>query len=305
MMKVGAIDVGTNSCRMLAVEQYGDKLEEICFDLKTTRLGQGVDEKRLLNYDAVRRTLYAIEFFVNKMEGLGVERIRIVGTSALRDVRNSNILLDVVKRRTGYELEVISGVEEARLTYTGASFDINGNDFLIIDIGGGSTEFIWQQPSGLSFKSLDMGAVRMTERYIKTPDKPVDSQDLARIKEVINRMLKGKLKLNPAGINVIGVGGTITTLAAIDLKMKKYDRDKVHGYKITRDKIEEILLRLAGKTLEERRKIVGLQPERADIIVAGTIIALAIIDYLALDHITVSEHDILYGLIKEMLDLSH
>lgn len=145
----------------------------------------------------------------------------------------------------------------------------------------------------------------MTERYIKTPDKPVDSQDLARIKEVINRMLKGKLKLNPAGINVIGVGGTITTLAAIDLKMKKYDRDKVHGYKITRDKIEEILLRLAGKTLEERRKIVGLQPERADIIVAGTIIALAIIDYLALDHITVSEHDILYGLIKEMLDLSH
>lgn len=298
-MRVGAIDVGTNSCRMLVVEKSEGKLIELQRGLKITRLGEGVDENGLLKKRAIFRTLEAIKSFVNIMKGMDVNQITIIGTSALRDVTNSRELLDRVKNETGYNLKIISGKDEARLVYDGASTDLkDNNNYLIIDIGGGSTEFIWKDNDNIIFKSLNVGAVRMTERYISSPEFPLSEQEKSLIKKNVKEYLKDKLINIPENVTGIGVGGTITTLAAIDQQLTDYEPALIHLYKLTYLKIKKILKKLSRLDLEERKQIPGLQPGRADIIISGIIILEVIMEFFELDYISVSDHGILHGVIK-------
>lgn len=299
-MRLGAIDIGTNSCRMLVVDYNESNYREVKRSLKITRLGEGVDENKKLSGKAVNRSLEAITAFIREMKELKVDRVGIVGTSALRDVSNSQVLINRVKKNTGYELRVISGREEACLVYKGASSSINDNDFIIIDIGGGSTEFIWEDEK-LNLISLDMGSVRMTERFMGNFGELISDNNIKRIETEVTRMIKEN---NISLLNkrsAIGVGGTITTLAAIDLKMTNYNSDLIHGYQLTSLRVIEILDMLKDKGLEDRKNITGLEPDRADIIIAGTVILKVIMELLALTSITVSERGILYGVIDGLL----
>lgn len=299
-MRLGAIDIGTNSCRILVVDCSQGYFNELKKDLKITRLGEGVDSNKFLTRDAISRTLTAIIDFVQEMKALNVDVITVNGTSALRDVNNGEILVDKVREETGLQLNIISGAEEARLNYLGAGNEENNS--IIIDIGGGSTEFIWKDKAGeIIYKSLDIGSVRMTERFIKEPEKEVSEKDLMGIEADLKTIMKGQIDSIPQNIDkAIGLGGTITTIAAIDQKMVKYDFTRIQGYILEKIQIEKILEKIYKMNLEERIKIKGLQAGRADIIVAGLKILDTIMDILGLEHITVSEHDLLYGAIKEL-----
>ncbi|MFW6288041.1 MAG: Ppx/GppA family phosphatase [bacterium] len=298
-MRLGAIDVGTNSCRMLVAEYRHDTLQEIKRDMKITRLGQGVDQNKNLAGEAIDRTLEAIVDFVNQMNELEVKKISINGTSALRDVDNASQLADMVYKETGCSLNIISGDTEARLNYMGVGHDDSNN--IIIDIGGGSTEFIWQEEGDVNYKSLDMGAVRMTERFIADPEGTIGQKELIDIEKEVSNLISEKLNINNSKIGkAIGLGGTITTIAAINQQLVEYDTEKIENYRLKIEKIKEILDKLSGMKLENRKDVDGLQSERADIIVAGIQILYVTMIELKIRDVIVSEHDLLYGAIKEM-----
>lgn len=303
-MLIGAIDIGTNSCRMLLGNYYRGKLEEVKKDLRIVRLGEGVDRNRLLSEEAMDRALKAILEFVEEMRAIGVEAITVIGTSALRDVNNASLLVEKLREETGLELNIISGDEEARLNYIGAG--VEGDDYLVLDIGGGSTEFIWQDKgTGINYRSLDIGAVRMTERHIGDIEKVPRAEELLLIEKDVRKTMEEELEDIPENIHrAIGLGGTITTLAAIDQQLEEYDPARIQGYQLHRERIEELLQRLARLDLEERRKVKGLEPGRADIITAGTRILAVIMDVLALESIIVSEQDLLYGAIRVLAENS-
>lgn len=297
-MRVGVIDVGTNSCRMLAVDCRGSDIEEIKRDIIITRLGEGVDQNAYLLDTAIERTRSAICFFVNEMNIIGVEEIRIKGTSALRDVNNAEVLVQKVKEETGCTLNIISGREEARLSYLGVgASDSNG---LIIDIGGGSTEFIWQDNQEIKFKSLNIGAVRLTERFISNPQERVSTMEISFIEREVKGLIEREIA--PAYIDkVVGLGGTITTIAAVEQKMDEYDITKIDGYKLNITDLKKTLNRLRKMNLKERKEVKGLQEERADIIISGIVILSVIMETLNLKILYVSEHDLLYGTVKDMI----
>ncbi len=298
-MRLGAIDVGTNSCRMIVVDYKDGEIKEIKRNLEITRLGEGVDKNKELTEQAINRALFAISSFVKEMRRLKVEKIKINGTSALRDVNNAYKLLDAVKKETGYNLDIISGEEEARLNYIGVAYTNSNN--LIIDIGGGSTEFIWLDNDRVNYESLDMGSVRMTERLISDNQKTVTQGELSAIESDVKELINKEIGCKISNIEkAIGLGGTITTIAAIDQGMTVYDLNKIQHYILEIETVKTIRDSLSNKTLEQRKKVNGLQAGRADIIIAGIQILYVIMDILNIKEILVSEHDLLYGSIKEM-----
>lgn len=183
-LKAAAIDIGTNSCRLLIGEKNSNNSFNILVrEVEITRLGEGVDENKNLNKSAVKRVEAALKKYKNIIEKYEVEKVRIIGTSALRDVNNSDLLAESIEKM-GFKLEIISGEEEAELNYLGASSNLEAN-FLLIDIGGGSTEFIWANQNKINFKSLDIGCVRLTERFIDSPAKKVSAKEIENIKNML------------------------------------------------------------------------------------------------------------------------
>lgn len=310
-MRIGAVDVGTNSCRLLIVEyKKGMTNKESIYEIKrclfTTRLGEGVDKTGLLKEEAITRTIKAIKAFICEMNEYDVEKIALVGTSAVRDVSNGRILIDRIKKETGLTLRVLSGKEEAALVYSGAKPDPCQN-YLLVDIGGGSTELIWQSSGQVNFVSLDIGAVRLTERYIDKPDRALENQKINVIEKEIIKELKevfNKIdhKMFNNTCNTYGAGGTITTLASVYQGITVYESNRIHNYCLSRQMVEELVDLFSSLNLKERKEIAGLSPDRADIITAGTIILDTLMKYLELEEITVTEHGILYGLISEVTD---
>ena len=293
MKRAAAIDIGTNSTRLLIGElDTAGKITPLASKLQITRLGAKVDQTGYLSQQAIQRTVEALAEYKSLLEKYQVTEVRVVATSAARDVNNQSDFINRVKERTGLKVEIITGAEEARLSYLGVIKslpELLSTDNLVLDIGGGSTEFIFGSPQMIEDKfSLNVGAVRMTEQseVISERKKLIMESLLPQL-----RKLKGKVK------TLFGVGGTITTLAAIDQGLVTYDPQKVHGYLLKLTTIERILSDLAAKTTEERKEVVGLQPERADIIVAGVQILLLIMEVLGLTEIIVSEADILEGII--------
>ncbi|MEC9489415.1 MAG: Ppx/GppA phosphatase family protein [Halanaerobiales bacterium] len=298
-LKAAAIDIGTNSCRLLIGEKsFEQSFNILARRLEITRLGEGVDQNRKLKNEAVDRVFEALKKYKVIIEEYQVQKTRVIGTSALRDVDNSDLLKSKLKE-LGFELEIISGKREAELNYLGAVSNLD-TDFLLIDIGGGSTEFIWPETDQIKFESLDLGCVRMTEKFVTNPEAKWEVETRNKISKYVEEILKAKLNLKQ-GFKVKGVGGTITTLAAVKLALEDYGSSKIENLKIEKTELEKIISDLSKVNLEQRQEIQGLQPKRADIIIAGLIILKSILDYIDSKELYVSDHDLLYGLLKEEL----
>ncbi|MCT4594054.1 MAG: Ppx/GppA family phosphatase [Anaeromicrobium sp.] len=300
MDKYGAIDVGTNSIRLLIWEEKDGKVNRKKM-LNSTRIGQRVDHTGCLSQEGINISVDAIEDFVSRAENEGIKNIPIIATSAVRDAKNRNEFVDAVFSRTGKKVHVIKGEEEARLGYLGVIMGLGqvGN-ILIIDIGGGSTEFIYGDSKNIKLlESINIGAVRLTEKFIENQlvtkaeeEKLIDYIDES-IKDIIDIMKDKPIDW------LVGIGGTATTMVSMDKKMIVYNEDEVHNTKLERKNIDMIIDRLKKMTLEERKGIAGLQPKRADIIYAGAVILKRILDRIGKDKILISEYDNLEGLVHE------
>lgn len=297
MRKVGVIDIGTNSMRMLISQIEENSIIKSYKTIQTTRLGQGINEGKITP-SAMERNLKALKLFKEQAEEEKIEEILVFGTSALRDASNSKDFIQRVKDQLGLSIKTLSGKQEAEIGFMGAIHGLS-QDALVIDIGGGSTEFI----IGNSYKgildmvSIDVGALRITETYIKND--PIKPSEIIEVQEVVQDMLrKNASKFSPQDlINIIGIGGTITTLSAIKQDMEIYNGERIHGSKLSKKDINNILKRLSSLNLDERKKVRGLQPGRADIIIAGTIILKVIMEIMRIDQLMVSDCDNLEGML--------
>ncbi|HHY04070.1 MAG TPA: Ppx/GppA family phosphatase [Thermoanaerobacterales bacterium] len=311
-MRVGVIDIGSNSVRLMVADYIG-RFEYIHRDIITTRLGRGVSKESLIDQDSIDKTLSAIQKFKLKARDLGCMKIFLFSTSAIREAKNGHEFINLVKNKLGLETDVISGQEEAQLSFLGATYGlpIEGQS-MVIDIGGGSTEislgYGCKTGKACEIKtiSLPIGAVRWTSKFIFCD--PPHENEMKKAKEAAERKAEEMADFYMEfkmcdNVSAIGVGGTWTSLAAIDQQLKVYDPNKVHGYCLYRENVEKIFKRLLPMDKEMRKKIPGLAPQRADIITAGALIALEIMDKLKLDFIKTSESDIMEGYIIKKLSL--
>jgi exopolyphosphatase / guanosine-5'-triphosphate,3'-diphosphate pyrophosphatase len=281
-VRVAAIDLGTNSTRLLVADVENGDVKELVRRTTITRLGEGVDERRRLLPLPIARVRNCLSDYRREAEGLGAERALLVATSAVRDAENGEAFLGEIEWSYGFTTQLLSGDEEAQLMLRG----LGGVDArtLVLDVGGGSTELVM----GDERTSLDIGSVRMTERFLHS-DPPTKDELDACANDV-------RAKLPDLDVeSAVGVAGTITTLAALDLGLEEYDPERVHGHRIPRDGVERQLERLAALPLEERRRIPALEPERAPVIVGGALIVREVLDRYGLDALTASERDLLDG----------
>jgi exopolyphosphatase/guanosine-5'-triphosphate,3'-diphosphate pyrophosphatase len=290
-MRVAVVDLGTNSTRLLVADVDGGRVHEVARKTAITRLGEGVDERRRLLPLPIARVRNVLSDYRRELEQLGAERVLAVGTSAVRDAENGEAFLGEVELSYGFATRLLSGEEEAELTRRGVA-DGRGleNGTLVLDVGGGSTELI----TAGDRVSVDVGSVRLTERHLRSD--PPSAGELAAAAEDVRGVLPG-LELSHA----IGVAGTITTLAALELG--GYDRDRVHGHRLSPEAVEQLLERLAALPLAERRELPGLEPERAPVIVGGAIVVREVLDRYGLDGLEASERDLLHGAAFEAAEL--
>jgi exopolyphosphatase/guanosine-5'-triphosphate,3'-diphosphate pyrophosphatase len=283
LTRVAAVDLGTNSTRLLVADVHEGQVDEVARRLVITRLGEGVDGRRRLLPLPIARVRNCLVDFRRELEELGAERTLAIATSAVRDAENGEAFLGEIEWSYGFTTQLLSGHDEALLTFRGvtASRGIE-EETLIVDVGGGSTELVLGGPDGVSFHtSLDLGCVRMTERF---------GDDLEACAAHVRSVLP---ELEPH--RAIGVAGTVTSIAALDLGLVEYDPDRIHGHELTREAVERQLERLAALPLGERRRVPGLEPDRAPVIVAGAVIVREVLARYGLDALEVSEHDILHG----------
>jgi exopolyphosphatase/guanosine-5'-triphosphate,3'-diphosphate pyrophosphatase len=296
-MRVAVIDMGTNSTRLLVADVEDGDVAELDRESTVTRLGRGVDTSRQLATEAIEEVCDTVASYIARYEELGAERVAAIATSAVRDAENRGAFTGELRERFALDARILGGDEEARLTYIGAIHDRGpGEDTLVVDIGGGSTELVIGRGDEVSFHaSLDAGTVRHTERHVQhDPAEPGELETLATdVQQLIDAALAGS-DFARAGAG-IGVAGTPTSLAAIDQALDPYDPRLVHGYRLSLEAIQRMYSQLAAKTLEERLAVSGLHPGRAPTIVAGVVILIQVMRAFGLKEIEVSEHDILYG----------
>jgi exopolyphosphatase / guanosine-5'-triphosphate,3'-diphosphate pyrophosphatase len=292
-VRVAALDLGTNTTRLLVADVIDGRVEEVERRLAITRLGEGVDERRRLLPVPIARVRNTLVDYRRAAEELGAERSLLVATSAVRDAENGEAFLGEIEWSYGFVTRLLSGDEEAELVRRGVATDRElGPRDLIVDVGGGSTELIadgWHA-------SFDIGSVRMTERFLRSD--PPTPEELEACATAVNIALPD-LDVEAA----VGVAGTVTTLAALDLGLEEYDPERVHGHRIPARSVERQLGRLAGMPLAERRLVPGLEPERAPVIVAGSVIVREVLRRYGLDAIEASERDILDGAALEAAEL--
>lgn len=297
-MKIGTIDIGTNSMRLLIGEYKNGKIENRKKFVNTTRIGQGVDKEGYISNEAINRNIDALKEFAKLCNDEKCEYVYGMGTSALRDSKNGDEFVQLAKRETGISIDIISGEEESNLGFKGVLEGLEGNnDILVIDIGGGSTEFIIGDREGIKFaKSENVGALRMTEKFLKID--PIDDLEFNDMYMFIEHEIDKTLEyIKEKGIkNLVGIGGTITSLSAMNQELEIYSMEKIHNSKVCKKEIEKILQNLKKMTLSDKKTLKGLQPKRADIITAGVAILNIIMEKLELDEIIVSEYDNLEGL---------
>jgi exopolyphosphatase/guanosine-5'-triphosphate,3'-diphosphate pyrophosphatase len=277
---VAAIDVGTNTTRLLVADVDGDHLTELHRETRITRLGEGVDARKRLLPVPIARVRNVLTDYRRTAEELHAERALVVATSAVRDAENGEAFLGEIEWSYGFATRLLTGDEEAQLTRRGIGARPAGT--LLLDIGGGSTELVLDE----FHVSIDIGSVRLTERHLHT-DPPTRDELDACAADV------QPPDIHPAA--AVGVAGTVTTLAAQDLRLETYDRSRVHGHVLSREAARTQLERLAAMPLAQRRELPAMDPDRAPVIVAGAVILVAVLDRYELDAIEVSEHDILDG----------
>jgi exopolyphosphatase/guanosine-5'-triphosphate,3'-diphosphate pyrophosphatase len=292
-VRVAAIDLGTNTTRLLIAEVDGGTVDELLRKSIITRLGEGVDERHRLLPHPIARVRNVLSEYRRDTERLGAERALLVATSAVRDADNGEAVLGEIEWSYGFATRLLSGDDEAAMTLRGIATGRPVDDqTLVLDIGGGSTELVLAS----SRTSIDIGAVRLTERFLRS-DPPVDEELAACAEYIRSRLPQFKVE------RAIGVAGTITSIAALDLGLDAYDRERVHDHFLSREGARRQLERLAALPLSERRQVPALDPDRAPVIVAGAIILAEVLDRYALDGLAVSERDILHGAALEAAKL--
>jgi exopolyphosphatase / guanosine-5'-triphosphate,3'-diphosphate pyrophosphatase len=301
---VAAIDCGTNSTRLLVVDAAGGTLTRL---MRVTRLGQGVDANRKLEVDAVDRTLSVLKEFRQAMDRLGVQQVRMVATSAVRDAVNGQEFLDAASEVVGAEAELLSGNEEGRLAFAGATggLESTAGGVVVVDIGGGSTELITEDGGLVDVVSLDLGCVRLTERFLHhNPPAPVElATAVSAIRRELDRALTEVPGLGDApSRRLVGLAGTVSTLAALELGVAAYDRDRLHHRVLPLSAVRRWCTTLATEPSAVRARRVGMVPGREDVIVGGVLVLQEVMDRLGVDECLVSESDILDGLAASLLD---
>jgi exopolyphosphatase/guanosine-5'-triphosphate,3'-diphosphate pyrophosphatase len=292
-VRVAAVDLGTNTTRLLVADVADGRMNsELHRESRITRLGEGVDARRRLLPAPVARVRNVLADYRRILESLGAERTLAIATSAVREAENGEAFLGEVEWSYGFATLLLSGDDEALLTRRGVS---SGRELrpgtLMIDIGGGSTELILDD----FHVSLELGAVRHTERFISSD--PPSADELARCAGAVRALLAERVpgETRAAATAAVGVAGTVTTLAALDLGLERYDRERVDGHRLATTSARAQLQRLAALPLAERREVPSLEPDRAPVIVAGAVILTEILDAFGLDAVDASEHDILDG----------
>ena len=297
-MRVGAVDCGTNSIRLLVADVEGSTKTDVHREMRVVRLGQGVDRTGQLAPEAIERTRLALVDYAATCRELGVERVRMVATSASRDARNRQDFRAMVLAVLGAEPEVISGDEEAALSFDGATRGLDPADgpFLVMDIGGGSTELVLGTADVEAARSVDVGCVRLTERHL-VADPPSPEQVAAATADV-----DAALDLVRAVVPVerartaVGLAGSVTTVAALALELGAYDAERIHLSRIPAADVAEVSSRLLSMPREQRAALPVMHPGRVDVIGAGALVLATLVDRLGLAEVLVSESDILDGI---------
>jgi exopolyphosphatase / guanosine-5'-triphosphate,3'-diphosphate pyrophosphatase len=293
---VAAIDCGTNSTRLLVRSPGGETLERL---MRITRLGAGVDGSGALDPSAVERTASVLREYREVMDRLGVDRVRMTATSAARDATNRDEFFSAARQIVGVDPELLTGDQEGELSFVGAvsELDPTQGPFLVVDIGGGSTEFAYGTTECEATLSVDIGCVRLTEKYL-LHDPPLPEELLACISvaEVHLDDVLREIEGAADAATFVGLAGTVTTAAAIELGLARYDRDRIHHFVLTKAAAEDVFRTVATEALADRIHNPGLERERADVIVGGMCVLVAIMRRLGFDECLVSEADILDGL---------
>ena len=307
LVRVAAFDVGTNTTRLLVAEspagaEGANGIRALDRRLLFTRLGQGVDRSRRLRPEAIARTVAALQELHGVAAGLGAQRFRVGATSAVRDAVNREAFIEAARAAIGVEPEVLSGEDEARLSYLGATADLPEGRYLVTDIGGGSTELVLGSRTAVEGRiSLDIGSVRLTERHLASD--PPSAAELAAMEDDIDAALAAAQDAigDAAGVRFVGVAGTLTTLAALALGLERYDPERTHHFRLTAEEVLAWYRRLGSLPLAKRLALPCLPPARADVIVAGVAILYRSMAHWSFGDVVVSEKDILDGLAQELL----
>lgn len=300
--KKAVVDVGTNSVKFCLAEGDGSEGWKVIKDANDiARLGEGLKDSGRISAEALERNAQSVAAFVKEARSAGADDIRIVGTMALRTAHNAEAFIARVKELCGLTLRVLPGEEEAQLSYVAVLLGIAGAsqaDLVTMDAGGGSTEFVFGRAGKITKKfSLNVGAVRFTEDYLSQMPVPVDK--LAAARAAIKKELSEGGVVGPVKF-LVGMGGTVTSMAAVKHKMTVYDPSVIQGSVLTLDDVRAQIAHYAAKTLEQRREIPGLQPKRADVILAGACIVEAVMELTASDELTVSDRSLRHGLLERL-----
>ncbi len=304
MSRVAAIDCGTNSIRLLIADISNGIFKEVVRSMEVVRLGQGVDKNKSFHPDAIKRTLDAVEVFSEVIASKGVERIRFCATSATRDATNRSLFTDGVREILGVEVEVIPGEEEAMLSFNGATKELLQNDapYLVVDIGGGSTEFVFGSNKVENAKSVDIGCVRMSERHFTS--QPTTMDQVARAIIDIDSAISQAASVVPISNakTLVAVAGTATTVAAAALELKDYDRHLIHLARISADKVHKVSAMFQSMNKDEIANLGYMHPGRVDVITAGSLVLSRIMAATSASEFVASESDILDGMAWSLIN---
>jgi exopolyphosphatase / guanosine-5'-triphosphate,3'-diphosphate pyrophosphatase len=294
------IDVGTNTVLLLVAEQRGGALAPVLERAEITRLGRGVDATGRLDPAAIRETVRVLAEYARSARDLGARVVACVATSAARDAANGEEFFAASRAAAGLVPEVIAGDEEARLVFTSAWRDFGGagGPLAVLDVGGGSTELSFGEgavPSGRA--SLQVGAVRLTERHVRGD--PPSAMEVARVRAAACEAVRPFASLGVRGGRLVGVAGTVTTLAAVAQELPAYDADRVHGSSLSLAEVEALAARLAPMTVRERAALPGMEPKRADVILAGALVVAEALRTTGFDGLTVSDRGVRWGLLYD------
>lgn len=302
--RVAVVDVGTNTVLLTVAERRGASFHPVVERAEITRLGRGVDRTGRLDPAAIAETVAVIARYAAEARSLGVKRIAAVATSAARDASNGEAFFEASRAAAGLAPEIIPGAEEARLVHLSAwgDFGVRGKALCVLDVGGGSSEVTWgagPRPEGR--RSFQMGAVRLTERT--TPGDPPSPSDLRRMREGAREAIAEVEAIRASGAfegaRLVAVAGTVTTLAAVAQELPAYDALRVHGSTLRRAELEALLVRLASLTTAARAGLPGMEPKRADVIVAGAILVATAMELGGFDELTVSDRGVRWGLLHD------
>lgn len=298
MSRVAAIDCGTNSIRLLIADITNGNFKEVLRTMEIVRLGQGVDQNKAFHPDAIDRTLAAVEKFAGLIKSKGVEKVRFCATSATRDASNRELFTNGVKKILGVDVEVIPGEEEARLSFIGATKELAQNDgpFLVVDIGGGSTEFVFGNESVDSAKSVNIGCVRMSERHLI--DQPPSMAQISQAIIDIDIAIAQAAAIVPISEakTLVAVAGTATTVAAAALKLEQYDRYLIHLSRISATSVHQVAGMFQSMYKDQIASLGYMHPGRVDVITSGALILSRIMAATGASEFVASESDILDGI---------